>query len=189
MGVFEKFARLGTWSVLLMLVTLIAFKIGLIIRNIKKKHRDVVLSKSRKIKAVDALNERMSFYKIDDVRISYECAYVEEFDEFDYRKYLKEHGKENNELMYTLYGIQKNRKLDIQYGKEFYDILSSVTSYDDELYRKYKYFESIEQDVCEERKLSPTIETAIKITKHFNDNYEMMVIPASEVEVILKEEL
>ena len=137
-------------------------------KYVSQTHRETVYEKSRKIPALEELNERYSFEDIDDAfEVKRQCKSKKEYDSLSFADILCEDIFDNRvDYDRLISDVLKNRNDYYRYENEYGSIMVNE-QYDNDLYSKIKYFEKVERKICESMKLDPVTELFAYVKKEY----------------------
>lgn len=161
-------------SILVILVALILI-IGIatiitfvVYEKIKKKQHDFVVETSNKLKRILSINDTYKFYDIFPLRFKRSCSSKKEFDRLDLRDFFIECLREKPDYYDKLIELVNiNNELYTDYLDEFMLIMNDSSEEDEQLYNEYSYYKKLEEVICDEKMLHPTI----SLTAHVKKSY------------------
>lgn len=138
-------------------------------RNIQRRY-NIVLKNSRKIPRVLELNDHFSLYPLaSEYTFLKLCDSKAQFERCSFDDCLLGIVKENLLLLKELVDkAAKNREIMQSYEDEYDRLFKTDTEEDIVLYDKYKFFKEIEEELCQQRKLSPVSDLSVVIEIYYS---------------------
>ena len=135
--------------------------------KIVQKRNNIVIENSRKIPIVLELNEQFDFYQFNSVYDYQEvCESKAKYDHCSLNDCLLKNVKMNEPMFKELVDRSiSNKSNAFLYEDSFDKILSDDTEEDIKLYSKYKFFQKVENEFCQDRKLFPATDITVRVEK------------------------
>lgn len=171
-------------------VAVVTAAMFLLIPTIHKRHKNIVIANSQRLKLLESLNSQYTFH---DISASYyytkTCNSKANFDKlniYEYFRYVILQSKESIEGLITK--IKENSKAFAKYCSDYEALKNKEIPFDNTLKISEERFKEIELKLYEKNKLNPVTDFTIRVSKsytspqgrnHYSDyidfNYEMTI--------------